>query len=1088
MKQNSFALAWLVCTSLIWQGTLRAEQTASPEQIAFFEARIRPLLVNHCIACHGVTKQKGGLRLDSRPAWAKGGDSGPALVPGKPEESLIIKAVRHTDDDLRMPPDKRLPASDLALLVEWVRQGAPDPRDRTEITKEPKDAWAATFQKRLDWWSLKPLVPIQPPGADGKTGLLQPIDRFIRTSLNAAHLEASPQADPEQLLRRLAFVVTGLPPSPALRTAYLADVRRNPDAAYEKLVDQLLASPHFGEHFARHWMDVVRYTDTYGYEWDNPAKGSYEYRDYLIRALNEDVGFDQLVREQLAGDLLKDPRVNTERGLIESLIGPMFFHMGEHRHGSSLDFNGVHQEMVHNKIDAFSKAFLATTVACARCHDHKLEAVSQRDYYALGAVFMTPRWTTRPIDLPGRQAGAINRLKELRESIRKELAGQWRKAQLTPEDWRKVLTKAPTIDQIDYPLARLANSEPNTAANWMIMADEWRKVRSERIQANKIFNIVTDFKTPNLPADWVTDGEGMTHGFVTEGTPLVALEGTEVISRLLPHGLHTHALSSKLPGALRPPPQHKIPGAFNSIRTAGGSFAGSLMITENAFQGEGVTFYNATQPTWKSFGDTPLKNGVTKVAVEFATASLNPNFPPRTGLAAGLPNNDFGYDKRSWLSITGIVTHETPGTPQDTLDAFAMLYDGQTPQSPAEAQQRLNEWLAGSVKRWCDDQTVDGDLPILEWLLGHKLLVNKVEPGSNLERLVTEYRRCESALAFPRAVNSMDERFVTKSGLYFNIRGNVDALGELVMPDFLQMFAGRHQVVASPGSGRLELAESLVRPDHPLTSRVYVNRVWQWVFGQGIVGTPDDFGRLGTKPSHPEMLDWLARDFMTHRWSTKYLVRQLLISATFRQASGVSASASHIDPENKLLHHYPTRRLEAESIRDNLLAASGRLDPTMFGRPIMPPRGAEDSAKRLYSGPLDGLGRRSIYTQTSIMEPAKFLVGFNLPDPRLPTGKRDSTNDPTQALIMLNDPFVAAMARHWGQQLVKNPSKTIDDQMETMFITAFSRAPTAMERKDWAGALHDFATPNHTDLLRDEEAWTRLAHALFNTQEFIYYR
>lgn len=1089
MKPNSFALAWLVCTSLIWQGTLRAEQTASPEQIAFFEARIRPLLVNHCIACHGATKQKGGLRLDSRLAWIKGGDTGPALVPGKPEESLIIKAIRHTDEDLRMPPNKALPANEVALLVEWVRRGAPDPRDdMSAITKRPTDAWAETFQKRLDWWSLKPLVETPPPEMGNAISPLQPIDRFIHKALGSAHLVPSPQADPELLLRRLSFVVTGLPPSLAIRTAYLAECRTNPNAAYEKLVDKLLASPHFGEHFARHWMDVVRYTDTYGYEWDNPAKGSYEYRDYLIRALNEDVGFDQLVREQLAGDLLKNPRVNTERGINESLIGPMFFHMGEHRHGSSLDFNGVHQEMVHNKIDAFSKAFLATTVACARCHDHKLEAVSQRDYYALGAVFMTPRWTTRPIDLPGHQADTINRLKELRESIRKEVAGQWRKVQLTPEQWHKVLAKAPTIEQIDYPLSRLGKPEPNTAATWMLIADEWRKARSGRMQSNKIFHTITDFKTSNLPADWVTDGEGMTHGYVTDGTPLIALEGTDVISRLLPRGLHTHALSSKLPGALRPPPQHKIPGAFNSIRTAGGSFAGSLMITENAFQGEGVTFYNATQPTWKLFGDTPLKNGVTKVAVEFATSSLNPNFPPRTGLAAGLPNNDFGYDKRSWLSITGIVTHETPGTPQDTLDAFAMLYDGPTPQSPMEAQQRLNEWLAGSVKRWCDGQTVDGDLAILEWLLGHKLLVNKAEPGSNLERLVTEYRRCESALAFPRTVNSMDERFLTKSGLYFNIRGNVDSLGEMVMPDFLQMFAGRNQVSTSPGSGRLELAESLVRPDHPLTSRVYANRVWQWVFGQGIVGTPDDFGRLGTKPSHPELLDWLARDFVAHSWSTKYLVRQMLLSATFRQSGTVNAPAMQVDPGNCLLHHYPTRRLEAEGIRDSLLAVAGRLDHTLYGRPIMPPRSAEDPAKRLYSGPLDGLGRRSIYTQTSIMEPANFLMGFNLPDPRLPTGKRDSTNDPTQALIMLNDPFVAAMAKHWGKQLVKNPRDSIDDQMETMFTTALSRMPTAMERKVWAGALHDFATPNQPDLLRDEEAWTRLAHALFNTQEFIYYR
>lgn len=400
----------------------------------------------------------------------KGGESGPALVPGKPDESTLVKAIRYQDKDLRMPPDKALTPQEVAVLVEWVKQGAADPRKMAATAPETpgNEKWEAEFRKRLDWWSLKPLqsAAVPPAGAWGA----DPIDRFILKGLTDAKLKPATAADPETLLRRLSFVLTGLPPSPTLRERYLAESRKDSNAAYVKLVDELLASPHFGERFARHWMDVVRYTDTYGYEWDNPAKGSHEYRDYLIRAFNGDLPFDRFLLEQLAGDLLPSPRLDTALAINESLIGPMFYHMGEHRHGSSYEFNGVHQEMMNNKIEAFSKAFLAITVACSRCHDHKLEAVSQRDYYALGAVFATPRWTSRVVDAPGKNDAAIRRLQELRTAIRTELAREWR---AKPINWRKSLPKeAKLIEEIAYPLVKLA-AKPDLET-WKTLAEEWR--------------------------------------------------------------------------------------------------------------------------------------------------------------------------------------------------------------------------------------------------------------------------------------------------------------------------------------------------------------------------------------------------------------------------------------------------------------------------------------------------------------------------------------------------------------------------------------------------------------------------------------
>lgn len=1071
----------------------------TPEKVAFFESKIRPLLQSRCVDCHNKSTQEGGLRLDSRVGWERGGHSGRAVMPGKPEESTLYQAVVYLDKDLKMPPDEQLAAEEIALLRTWIDQGAIDPR-RNEVapSKPASDGWAETFQQRLDWWSLKPLATVSPPEVVDVEWSRSPVDRFLRAELDRNGLRPAPPAPPEVLLRRLSFVLTGLPPTVAQREQYLAAARIDPEAAYRALVEEMLASPHFGEAFARHWMDAVRYTDTYGYEWDNPAKGSHEYRDYLIRAFNRDVGFDTLVREQIAGDLLPRPRIDEALGINESVIGPMFYHMGEHRHGSSRDFNGIHQEMVNNKVDAFSKVFLATTVACARCHDHKLEAVSQKDYYALGAMFITPRWGSRPADAPQKNAAAIARLRELRAAIRNELAKGWREVEISPSAWQDGSQAAqsqaakpakpaePVLGDVDYPLTRLAKAGAEVEATWNALATEWRTQREARITANKACTVLADFAQPTLPAGWVMEGDGIESGWVDEGTPLVSLEGDAVVARLLPRGLHTHALSSKLPGVVRMPPQHTVAGNLVSVQLAGGEYAGTLILDENAIQSESVAFLNQTEPAWRSYGDLPLKNGVTRVTIDFATSSLNSNFPPRTGLAAGLPNQDFGFDKRSWLSITGIVSHDGGAAPVDTLDRYATLYTEPAPKTVDEANARLASWMTGAVRRWCDDRMQPGDRPIVDWLIAKKLLPNQVTPGSPVAALVEEYRRVERTIDFPRTVNSMDERAAAKSGLYFNVRGNVDAMGDLILPAAPSMLGPNESISQSPGSGRLELAESLLNPEHPLTSRVYVNRVWQWVFGTGIVATPDDFGRLGDRPSHPELFDWLARDFMQQGWSTKTLVRQLVLSQAFRESGLVDPEASQRDPYNRLRHHYGTRRLEAEQIRDSLLAVSGRLDRRLYGRPILPPRTVEDDKKRLFSGPVDGNGRRSLYLMMSIMAPPKFLTSFDLPDLKLPSGRRNVTSVPTQALLLLNDPLVAELSHHWARELIKAPHRSPEERIDAMFVAALGRQPGDSERARWVSLFRELSTTS--DPMTDEGAWSQLAHTLFNTKEFIHYR
>jgi len=1281
-------------------GLIANARLSASESLSFFESRIRPVLVEHCYECHSsaVATPDGNLRVDFRQGLLDGGDSGPAIVAGQPDKSLLLDALRY--DSLQMPPAGKLGDDVIADFQLWIGEGAVDPRQQPpSVSAANQAAWQAKLAQRRQWWSLQPPKRHSPPQSDASDWPIDAVDQFIAAKQSDAAIGPAPPADAQTLLRRLSFVLNGLPPQPEQVAAFEKRFAEDADAATTALVDQLLASPHFGERFARHWMDVVRYTDTYGYEWDNPAKGSWEYRDYLIRAFNDDVGFDQLIREQIAGDLLADPRIDPTNGVNESLIGPMFYHMGEHRHGTSLDFNGIHQEMIDNKIDAFSKAFLSMTVACARCHDHKLDAISQADYYALAGVFMSPRWTPRDIATEATDADAIAELKQLRNQIHRQVARHWKAHVDSPTFGSDALRQwatqnasrlaATSIEDVAYPLGQLivcaawfepqkivasATAEstqwivepdgsllaigevpesdtytvefttgPGTvnqlqlealthpslggggpgrtahgnfvlthiqvevkplglaarnvelasasadfsqagypveaaldpsprngwgiggtnplnvnrtarfgfatplelphggvwkvtlanqygskhilghfritlggqpgamgsdatggdatrraadvriAARWQQLASDWSAERQLRRQSNADrFQILSDFSTPDFPADWAIDGLGMMHGYVSDGTLQVALQGDTVIQTILPRGYHSGGLSTKLAGAIRLPDPQSFPKKLVSLRLAGGDWAGRIDVPQNAFQAEEISFFDPqSAATWHSVGPRGLKNGVTRVLTEFSTASLHSNFPPRTGLAKSgatkLPDTDNGLYKRSWMSVTGIVAHDDAGVPVDTLDVFAGFYESAAPDSVDQSWENLRQWLAASVQRWGDAKATATDVRVLNWLLAEGLLPNNVQSIAEVGSLVKRYRDIESTIGYARGVMSMDERALAPIDYRLNIRGDVDNEGEAVPQGFLEVFAGQHPADGATTSGRLELANYLASGNQPQTARVYVNRIWQAVFGTGLVATPNDFGKLGDQPSHPELLDWLAIGFVDDGWSTKRLIRRLVLSRTFCQSGSVDPIAAERDPDNRLLHHYPTRRLEGEAIRDSLLAAAGHLNRSLYGPPINPPRVAEDSAKRLFSGPWDGNGRRSIYTTLSIMEPPKFLVGFNLPDLKLPTGRRDQTNVPAQSLVLLNSPFVTRLAERWAISLMQDMSTDSGERIDTMFLAALGRLPSERERQRWGDAVVAFCPPG-ANLMSDHQAWTQLAHAMFNTKEFIYYR
>src|SRR5262245_25512857 len=524
----------------------------SAEEPAFFETKIRPVLVEHCHACHSTkaNKQRGGLLLDSRERLLQGGDSGPVLVPGLPEKSLLLAAVRHHHPTLKMPPKGRLPDAVIADLEAWIRHGAPFPPG---VAAAHGLRWEETLRQRRTWWSLQPVRAPQLPTVHDSTWSSDPIDRFIRARLEQAGLRPADDAEAHTLVRRLSLVLTGLPPSPHEIDVFLRD---DPAHAYETLVDRLLASPHFGERWARHWLDVVRYADTHGSEWNYEVHHAWRYRDCLIRAFNQDVPFDQLVREHIAGDLLPSPRRDPAEGFNESIIATSFWRFGEVNHDDCIEFRSIGYDLLDNQIDTFAKAFQATTIACARCHDHKLDAVSMKDYYALLGILRSSRQVSHTLDAPEVNAEPMCRLRELKPRIRAELAAVWlreardagryllaasRVGQAAPQGldpkhlakWSAALKaeKVPPEDPLSpwFSLQSSAKVSEPFAARWQELKARHEKERRERSAFNaKHFTAFGDFRS-GMSDGWRADGHGLRGGAGGSGDFAVACSGDEAV-------------------------------------------------------------------------------------------------------------------------------------------------------------------------------------------------------------------------------------------------------------------------------------------------------------------------------------------------------------------------------------------------------------------------------------------------------------------------------------------------------------------------------------------------------------------------------
>ena len=1076
-----------------------------PEGPAFFESRIRPVLLNHCFECHSAQKTKAGLRLDYRGGFEKGGESGELLDREHPENSLLLQTLRHDSGDLKMPKgEARLSDGVIADFTRWVRMGLPGIPEKPLTAEEAaQQSWSQKLEERREHWAWKPVQSVPPPEVQHPTWAGHPVDRFLFTKMQQAGLTPAPPARPEVLLRRLKIALLGLPPAPEEVDAFLKDTGPR---AFERLVDRYLKDPAFGENWAAHWLDLMRFGETGGYVRDYPIPEAWRYRDYVIRAFNRDVPYDRFVQEHIAGDLLS-PRINQELKINESPIGTGCMRLMEVS-STATDVALEEAQMLENQIDTLGKAFQGLTIACARCHDHKFDAVSTRDYYGIFGALASSRQSQSIIDTPEVRRTGVAELQALKGQIKSALEKLWKEdlqqqgaalktildsgsaAKAEPNSIWSRLLKREKVEMSDplYPLWTALRTAGSKDWRTGLAEAQARLVHDSKKRADenqKGFKIIADFS--GGAAGWHLSGV-LPETVQQAGSDFaVAPSGEEFVERIVAPGIASDRLSRKH-GAVARSPDFKLQTQYVSLKVAGGD-AGHVRLIQHNFQqmeniaqgykvahfenrfSNWVTVKVGHQRSWqgrRSYLEILTKDDV----AHFRRSEAGGNFFKMTA------KDQTG---RSWFEVEQIVEHESPSPPQNELKTPLLFIP-----APGDSQPDA-DWAAlwkavceKTVDHWMQDKASPEEVALLNWLIAEGLVRNQIGKFPKpLKELALDYRRLEESLPkFQRAATLAQE------GPGFDApmqrRGSPDSPAEQVPRRYLEVVCGADCYPAG-ASARLSLAQDLVSPRNPLTARVMVNRIWRWIFGQGIVGTVDNFGAMGEKPTHPELLDHLATYFVEQGWSMKELIRYLLTTQAYRTASAPSEEAQKKDPANRLLSHMPMQRLRAEAVRDSLLSVSGQLNPLMYGY-----TGPSD----LGNGPGPANQRRGIYQYIKREAQNHLMVMFDAPEPSRTQGSRDSSNVPGQSLLLLNNAFVHEQARAWAAKSLRDgKSISLDQRVERLFFEALGRRPLSAEIQTLVAFVQDQAHAYqipHDAQTGDARLWTDVCHVLLNTKEFLY--
>ena len=1087
-----------------------ASEAIDPDDLAFFESRIRPILVENCYKCHSVDAEKirGGFLLDSKPGLLSGGESGPAIIPGNASQSRLINMVRRHPDFEGMPPKTRLPQSYIDDLVAWVDRGAPDPR-----TEEPlRGALQSDFdlEERKRWWSLQPVKDPAPPTVSQKDWPSNDYDTFILRKLEEKGWSPARPADRATLLRRLSFDLIGLAPSQEELQEFVNDRSEN---AYQKQVDRLLASPHFGEKWARHWMDITRYAETKAFEMDFTMPYTYRYRDYLIRAFNEDVPFDQFILESLAGDLLPEPRRNPATGDNESVKGPGFIyltdlHLGppDLHHDEARNFSGM--------IDVVGKAFLGATLRCARCHDHKFDAITTADYYSFYGMLRSSRFTYKNTVAEAVQEKTLRKLQSQKPKVRAAVfqagredikgAGKYLEAR------NRLLENPELINAVQELEAKFSetkneNKKAHLASLRSAIEPYAKSEMGDEHQANVLTNWILLSVSPELQRRWPeleglypdrpkpaeqisTTGElsasfaevarsienWTLQGLAFEEQPdapgalILNASGPRAVQTVLSDTNAAGHYAARISGAMRSP-DFILDGKPIELQVKGKFAAVRLVVRNYELTGHGPTtkglYFPVNNDYWETIQfETYLWEGLPAYLEFFQNGEATHSLKPKE-VGPEFDDNaylTFRFDRGpDWGEFWNDQVRDYSATSKEAALAATL--------------EQL--WLKG---RHNILNPVEADL--LSAFFGAGLVTADTNRDINLHAALSDYRELAGGIPIPRFARSLVDGDQHDEPVY--IRGNHKNLSREPNPRrFLDGLGGAK--LNGPGSGRLEWAQHVAHPENPLTARVLVNRLWHHIFGQGLVTTVNNFGKMGTAPSHPELLDFLAADFTRNDWSIKYMIRKMVLTSTYRMSSLPSPESLEMDPDNSFLQHMPVKRLDAEAIRDHILACSGELDTTPFGPSIeayvddLP-----NSRAKPNSGPLDGGSRRSVYLEMRRNFLPSFLRAFDLPNATESIGARPVTNVPAQSLALMNDPFVHQQAEAWAEDLTAS-DLSVEDGLHAIHLKAYSR-PATQRELSWGKNLLQTLAEEYGCSIEDRQAWTDLCHLIYNRKEFIY--
>jgi hypothetical protein len=1069
---------------VLWAGLALGAEPAAAE---FFEREVRPILVERCQKCHGGPKPKGGLRLTGRATILGGGGRGPAAVVGKPDDSLLVKAIRYADGDLRMPPKDKLPERDIATLTRWVQAGLPWP-DAPAVTSAAPAKGATFTEEQRSFWAFQPVRdPAVPIIRNPKSQIpTNPIDAFIRAKLEEKGLRPAPPADRRTLLRRATFDLTGLPPTPEDVEAFVHDPA--PDA-YAKLIDRLLASPAYGERWGRHWLDLVRYTDSFdarGLGGLGDCAEAWRYRDWVIAAFNRDLPYDCFVRQQVAGDLL--PEAPGGPRTPDGIVATGMLAIGNWG-GGDADKEKLLTDIADDQVDVVSRTVLGLTVACARCHDHKFDPISQADYYGLAGIFFSthilpdvgpktngPNMLLIPLLAPEDRARRERLTARIAESERRfeQVRGEAVKAfaeQLRP------LTAEYVLAAWDY-AHRPADESAVTAADFAARRGLHGFALRQWLDALGLGG-------DDRPLDRVlrdVGGRPGVHGRRgPEGEPNLLVNTT---------GEEVSIVTFKLPPrsvAVHPGPRGGVVLSWRSPVSGTVSVRGRLTDADpNCGDGVAWTLDRRTSGGRVGLAAGGFENGGAQSLTEGERAKALAAVPVREGESLELvvlPKASHACD----TTVVELVIAEAGGprvwdVARDLSANPDSINSGVWHVADATARGR---GLSDAVRAWQRDSAAAADRAALEEAARtfaaafHPKDADDpfrvrdatdesalpAETRTELARLRTERDELQRTLGPPPAVAiGAQEGGVPGSphagthDVRIHIRGRYDRLGEPVPRRFPAILAGDRQPTITQGSGRRELAEWLADPHNPLTARVMVNRLWQHHFGAGIVRTPSNFGALGERPTHPELLDWLAARFVAGGWSVKQMHRLIMLSATYQQSSSTQHSD---DADNRLWGRQNRRRLEAEALRDSLLAAAGRLDRTIGG-----------PADRDFARP-----RRTVYQMTIRSDRSGYGPLFDAADPTAPVDRRTESTVAPQALFLMNHPFVREQARAVARLLAGVPGVT-DQRIESAYRLLYGRPPSAEELSTGRELLGDQAAK--------EPAWVTYCQVLLCANEFLY--